>query len=84
MTTYRKVRRISTGAASHQYVAWCERCRKQLFDARDRAKQAARLWHENRRAYRCPHLDGWHIGRLPGATREGRKTAGEAYGDRNN
>lgn len=54
---------------------------KRLYGSRDTAKQAIRRQHsKGMRAYRCELVAGyWHIGHLPPAVRDGRKTAAELY-----
>ncbi|MEU5668979.1 hypothetical protein ABZ749_01150 [Micromonospora sp. NPDC047753] len=66
-------------------IGYCDTHEKRLYSSRKQAKQTIRN-HRDRggmREYRCDLVDGfWHIGHLPLAAVEGRKTARQIYGRR--
>jgi len=64
------------------HVGVCDTHGKRIFTDRRRARREIRVLADpGMREYRCDVLDGaWHIGHLPLAVVEGRKTAGEVYG----
>lgn len=66
------------------HLAWCEVHEKKAF-TKDNAKKVTRLSKKKSdppmREYPCGVIEaGFHVGHLPLAVVEGRKTAGEVYG----
>ncbi|MFI6266131.1 hypothetical protein [Micromonospora sp. NPDC051006] len=65
------------------HIGYCDTHQKRLYSSRKQAKQQIRKFHANTgmREYRCDLVKGhWHIGHLPLAVVEGRKTARQIYG----
>ncbi|WP_431892708.1 hypothetical protein [Micromonospora haikouensis] len=65
------------------HIGYCDNHGKRLFSSRKQAKREIRRLPggAGMREYRCDLVEGhWHIGHLPPAVREGRKTATEVYG----
>jgi len=62
------------------YMA-CHTHGKRLYPSRKEARRCEdRIGHAGARAYRCDVLDGWHVGHLPSAVREGVEDAAGFYG----
>jgi len=65
------------------HIGYCDTHQKRIYPTRKRAKQHLRDHHpaeKGMREYRCAVVQGnWHVGHLPLAVVEGRKTARQVY-----
>jgi hypothetical protein len=61
---------------------WCTDHSKHLYATRGDAKAVLRDHHSdpNMREYKCATLDGWHVGHMPDAVKQGEITTREIYG----